>query len=117
MATQEEVIRAFGNFENSPRRASNFEMVVLDDDYTAYLVGDDRVVYAKREPLRRVELWSNRFGPWDSEWTDGDGISHQGLSNQHRRVKRTLRDMEMDEVDGREHHNERPKYVHEVDDL
>lgn len=112
MVSQEEVIRAFKNFENEPRRASNFRMEVMDDGYTAYLIGGGDAVYAKREPLSNITVYDQHF-----RWpvNDMDLSCRMGaLENQHHRVRRNINGPDANRV---RHLPEPPQPTSEFDDL
>lgn len=114
MATQEEVIDAFFSFENSPWRASNFEMRVLDDDYTAYLVGDGRVVFAKREPVRQIHYWLRADYPAGTPRS----LSRRGLLDQHNKVHTAFHEHRDDFPDFHaSEDSEEPPEVDEIDNL
>lgn len=90
MPTQSSVVSAFLNGDTEPSQASNFHMEVLDDGYTAALIGDRRAVFAVREPVRSFTLYNNLVGPSrDRDWTQH--IFNDALRNQQRLVQRRLR--------------------------
>jgi hypothetical protein len=93
MTTQREVIDAFLDFENEPDRASNFRMVKIGGGETAFLVSAGGVVVAKREPIRRVKIWTRRphlYG-WDYQDSDRVNIGWYGIRDQITKVRRAAR--------------------------
>lgn len=60
MAAQIEVADAFFEGDVEPYSASNFRMHTTDGGLTAYLVSDDALVLAKREPMDRYTIFTNR---------------------------------------------------------
>lgn len=92
MTSQREVINAFFDGENEPHRASNFHMDVAPDGYTAYLVGDNRAVYGKREPMRQFEVHGGTipfgFGMPTTRESEFYHITRTAINSQARRVRR-----------------------------
>lgn len=97
MTTQQDVIEAFIDGEDRPRRASNFRMVQSDDGLTEYLIGDDRFVYAKREPINRITLYRGslrgNLAPFSRREFDDLSIRH--LIDQHRLVYNVIEHEDM----------------------
>lgn len=90
MTTQSAVISAFLDGDTHPSQASNFEMEILDDGYTAALIGDGRAVLAYREPVRSFTLYTGRISSMrDRDWTQD--IHNGALRRQQRMVQRRVR--------------------------
>lgn len=98
MTAQREVIEAFLNGENAPATASNFHMEIAPDGYSAYLVGDKRLVFGERQPLSRFEIYTGHV-PWGYEMpvTKSRSFYHvnrDALNSQRNRVNRRVQQHE-----------------------
>jgi hypothetical protein len=94
MTSQYDVARAFFAGENEPRRASNYQMKLLDGGATAYLVGGNNgaeMVLAKREPINQFEAWLKSFGVRRIS-----GLYNSGGRNQVMTTRRALEDSDVD---------------------
>lgn len=91
MTAQLEVIEAFARCENSPRRASNLRMEVMDDGYTAYLVSADHFVLAERHPIRNFTFYVGRLWREYGVYPRGATIRRSYVSRQHSTMLQFLR--------------------------
>lgn len=91
MTSQREVAEAFVNGENSPKKASNFEMKVLDDGHTAYLIGGDAIVFAERLPIRDFTFYDQMMWREYGMWPNGSPIMRGYLSDQQSVVRSVFR--------------------------
>jgi len=116
MTSQREVIEAFINFDNQPQTASNFRMVMPEDaadDYTAYLIGGERVVYAKREPIRQATMWRNLVS-YQHTGLATLGVNH--LRRQQRKVRYFLRNADDNDTIQLTENADAPPTTDEIDD-
>lgn len=88
MATQRAVADAFFRGEGGPATASNFRIVPLDDGYSAALIGDDRAVFAVREPIDNYTIYDSRIS-FVRNQNYGVDISNSALQDQHRLALRS----------------------------
>lgn len=89
MTTQAEVVTAFANFEDEPRRASNLAIRTPRNDSRAFLVGGGNAVYAKREPINRIVQYPDwRRGAYS--YSRETNLTSRGLQRQARKVLRIL---------------------------
>lgn len=89
MTTQREVVNAFVNGDEEPRRASNLKIVSPDDDSRAFLVGAGNAVYAKREPINRIIAYTDWRSANYRVRRETNMTSH-GLRRQVRRIMTML---------------------------
>lgn len=82
MATQRAVANAFFRGEDAPRRASNFRVVTFDGGYSAALIGDDRAVFAVREPFESYRVYVERISFIRSR-NPGVDVHNGALQDQH----------------------------------
>lgn len=94
MATQDEVINAFTNFEDSPRRASNLEIRSIDEYRDALCGGRnaDDVVFAVRCPVLQLRLYDGRVRIHNNR------MSYDYLRRQERKVRRAFDNLDDDNV-------------------
>lgn len=83
VTTQREVADAFFRGDNEPSTASNLDLLVMDDGYTAALVSDEIHVLAERRPLDDFTVYS--YGPPFSQ-IPYDGMTMGHVRRQQRKV-------------------------------
>jgi hypothetical protein len=114
MATQRAVADAFFRGEGGPATASNFRIVPLDDGYSAALIGDDRAVFAVREPIDSYTIYNSRVSYVRShDWHED--ISNGALQDQHRLALRSARHNLDDDAAGVNYVDEEPPVPDEID--
>jgi len=92
MTTQVELVTAFVNGQQSPRRASNMRVVLADNGIREYLIGGQsgrEVLMAYREPIRRVVYYPGRFDSYATR------MNIEDIRRQQRTVVRNAASDEM----------------------
>lgn len=118
MTSQREVAEAFVNGENSPKKASNFEMKVLDDGHTAYLIGGEAVVFAERLPIRDFTFYDLRLWRDYGMFPNGSSIARGYLSDQQSVVRSVVQqNSSLEGISSRSIVEEVPPNVDEYNEL